>query len=75
MKDTLSLDFSNKVLQGTVRLDGSKSISNRLLLMEALSEDSFRMSNLSTSDDTRTFLELVKKKSGELDAGAAGTTF
>lgn len=75
MKDILELNLKGKHLEGTVKLDGSKSISNRVLLMQALAEFPFKLEHLSTSDDTRVFLDLVKKKAGKLDAGAAGTTF
>jgi 3-phosphoshikimate 1-carboxyvinyltransferase len=75
MKDKIDLNLQGKAIRGKVELDGSKSISNRILLMQALSESSISIQHLSTSDDTRTFLELLNIGSGTLDAGAAGTTF
>ncbi len=41
-----------KSLSGSVKLTGSKSISNRLLIMKALSESDVRFENLSNSEDT-----------------------
>ncbi|MEX3581793.1 MAG: 3-phosphoshikimate 1-carboxyvinyltransferase [Burkholderia sp.] len=41
---------------GTVRLPGSKSISNRVLLLAALSEEVTTITNLLDSDDTRMML-------------------
>ncbi len=40
-------------VSGTVRLPGSKSISNRILLLAALAEGTTRVSDLLDSDDTR----------------------
>jgi 3-phosphoshikimate 1-carboxyvinyltransferase len=46
------LKRGNKKLQGTFRLTGSKSISNRLLIMRALSGSKIKFDNLSESEDT-----------------------
>jgi 3-phosphoshikimate 1-carboxyvinyltransferase len=58
--------------EGTVRLPGSKSISNRVLLMAALSEGSTTVHDLLDSDDTRIMLTALK----QLGCGVAesGTT-
>src|SRR5437868_4183592 len=45
---------------GTVRLPGSKSISNRVLLLAALSEGQTRVRDLLDSDDTRVMLQALK---------------
>ena len=45
---------------GTVALPGSKSISNRVLLMAALAEGETRLENLLDSDDTRVMLEALR---------------
>ncbi|MDG0027057.1 3-phosphoshikimate 1-carboxyvinyltransferase [Trinickia sp. Y13] len=47
--------------QGTVRLPGSKSISNRVLLLAALAEGETTVSNLLDSDDTRVMLAALEK--------------
>ncbi|CAN7433794.1 3-phosphoshikimate 1-carboxyvinyltransferase [Trinickia sp. LjRoot230] len=45
--------------QGTIRLPGSKSISNRVLLLAALAEGDTAISNLLDSDDTRVMLDAL----------------
>ena len=65
----------NKVIKGRVRLTGSKSIANRVLLIQALTEGKFEIQNLSESDDTSTLKMLLGSKDYELDAHHAGTTF
>lgn len=62
-------------LRGTIKLRGSKSISNRVLLIDALSEDPIEMSGLSDSDDTVTLRALLASTDDTLDCGHAGTTF
>ena len=42
--------------QGTVRLPGSKSISNRILLLAALAQGTTRIMDLLASDDTHVML-------------------
>jgi 3-phosphoshikimate 1-carboxyvinyltransferase len=46
---------------GTVRLPGSKSISNRVLLLAALAEGETTITNLLDSDDTRVMLDALQK--------------
>ncbi len=46
--------------RGNVRLPGSKSISNRILLLSALAEGTTMISNLLESDDTRRMLDALK---------------
>ncbi|MEZ5059511.1 MAG: 3-phosphoshikimate 1-carboxyvinyltransferase [Saprospiraceae bacterium] len=75
MMEILELEAGKKNLSGIIELDGSKSISNRVLLIKALSQKDFDIQNLSNSDDTQTFVRLLKQDTEELDAGAAGTTF
>ncbi len=47
--------------EGTIRLPGSKSISNRVLLLAALAEGETTISNLLDSDDTRVMLDALAK--------------
>src|SRR3954471_6044392 len=44
---------------GSVRLPGSKSISNRILLLAALAEGDTRIHNLLVSDDVERMLEAL----------------
>src|SRR5690554_6737324 len=46
-------------ISGTVNLPGSKSLSNRILLLAALAEGETRVSNLLDSDDIRYMLEAL----------------
>lgn len=46
---------------GTVRLPGSKSISNRVLLLAALAQGSTRVQGLLYSDDTRVMLDALQQ--------------
>lgn len=48
-------------VQGTVRLPGSKSISNRTLLLAALANGSTQIHDLLASDDTLVMLTALKK--------------
>ena len=58
-------------------LNGSKSISNRALIIRALCKNNFEIVNLSSAKDTNTLLTLLNTVSDDasLDTGAAGTTF
>lgn len=62
-------------LEGKIYLDGSKSISNRSLIIRALCEERFEIAHLSNSKDTQLMRQLLESDSEILDAGAAGTTF
>jgi len=64
-------------LQGTIPLDGSKSISNRALIALALAgeEASPWLSNCSTSNDTKILRALLASGRDIFDAGDAGTSF
>lgn len=71
----------DKTVRGIVHPPPSKSISNRLLIMKALSGNDLRIENLSGSSDTlllSRLLDTIKSKQGkpgltELDTGNAGT--
>ncbi|MFW5645564.1 MAG: 3-phosphoshikimate 1-carboxyvinyltransferase, partial [Bacteroidota bacterium] len=55
-------------------LPSSKSISNRLLMISALSGNKVHPVNLSESDDTQTMIRLLRSRDKIKDAGHAGTT-
>ena len=72
----LQIDGPSDPIDGHISLSGSKSISNRLLIIRALSGKNFQLSNLSTSKDTSTLDTLLSAKNCQsYDAGHAGTTF
>jgi len=62
------------ILKTTVRLPASKSISNRLLIINALAGSSELPENLSESDDTRVMLEALSSDIETKDVGHAGTS-
>ena len=55
--------------RGTVRLPGSKSISNRVLLLAALSEGTTTLHGLLDSDDTRVMLDALRAIGCRVEAG------
>lgn len=63
------------IVKGEIALEGSKSITNRVYMIRALSQQPFEIFNASGSDDSKTLLQLLQQKEGVLDAGHAGTTF
>jgi 3-phosphoshikimate 1-carboxyvinyltransferase len=58
--NTLTLKSISKI-DGEINLPGSKSLSNRALLVAALAEGTTRITNLLESDDTRHMLNALKK--------------
>lgn len=64
-----------KKLAGEVNLTPSKSISNRVLLIDALSEVKNDIRNLSHSTDTEVLTSILKNPGSVCDAGDAGTAF
>ena len=59
---------------GTIQLPASKSISNRFLMLNALSYSPYKIKNLSDSDDTAVMLGVLESDSTNFDVGAAGTS-
>lgn len=57
---------------GTVRLPGSKSISNRVLLLSALAEGETEVRDLLESDDTARMLDALQALGVSVVAGEAG---
>jgi 3-phosphoshikimate 1-carboxyvinyltransferase len=78
---TITVIKKDKILKGKLKLPSSKSLSNRLLIIQSLSVDKFRINNLSESDDTlllQTLLQEIRSKRSnqsfvELDSANAGT--
>lgn len=71
----LKLYKPTDIISSKIKLPGSKSISNRLLIIKALSGLSFNIQNLSNSDDT-THLKYALDNystSSLIDVGHAGT--
>ncbi len=78
---SITLSKPDKILKGSIPLHASKSISNRLLMIRALSGQDFIINNLSGADDTRLLQKLItavlqdrgRKHVVELDTANAGT--
>jgi 3-phosphoshikimate 1-carboxyvinyltransferase len=68
-----SIKNEGSKINGVVHLPTSKSISNRLLIMSALSGNKLIPKGLSESDDTAVMLEILQSNSPEHNAGHAGT--
>ena len=60
-------------VKGEVRLPASKSISNRVLILDALSGHQVDLQNLSDSDDTRVLRQFLQSPVRRVDVGLAGT--
>lgn len=57
-----NISKSDKKLKGTVYLTASKSESNRVLLVQALSSQRFRTTNLADAVDTQILAEILKNE-------------
>lgn len=71
----LNINKANRSIRGSIRLSGSKSISNRALIIRALSGHDFPIHRLANAQDTVTLNTLLQSSSDTLDTGPAGTTF
>lgn len=70
------LEHLGSIRGGSLDLPGSKSISNRLLLMQILAENDFLIENLSSAADTcimKQALQDIKHGKLVIDVGEAGT--
>lgn len=72
---TFTLNKPGRSLKGTITLAGSKSISNRVLVIRALSQSNFSIDKLANAKDTELLQQLLANENYIYDAGAAGTTF
>jgi 3-phosphoshikimate 1-carboxyvinyltransferase len=74
------LIFNQRNLSGEITLTSSKSISNRLQIIRALSKSSFEIKNLSSSNDSQSLLRILNEfkaapeKDHLFNVGPAGTT-
>ena len=76
---SIQLSHSSQHISGTVQLTGSKSESNRALIIQALSKGAVSIENLSAADDTvilKRALSLAHEQNeqiGTINIGPAGT--
>ncbi|HET9487663.1 MAG TPA: 3-phosphoshikimate 1-carboxyvinyltransferase, partial [Chryseosolibacter sp.] len=72
--NTISLS-QKSILSGSVdHLPASKSISNRVLILNALSGNKSILHNLSDANDTQLMLKLIDAQEQTIDVEDAGTT-
>lgn len=69
----ITLNFKNTGLNGEVRLPASKSISNRVLIINALADSVLPVENLADCDDTNSMLRVLNSNDNRFDIGHAGT--
>ncbi|MEZ4720785.1 MAG: 3-phosphoshikimate 1-carboxyvinyltransferase [Flavobacteriales bacterium] len=60
-------------LKGSIDLPASKSISNRVLIIQALAQKPFKIENLSKADDTIIMQQALERNDLITDVGPAGT--
>lgn len=72
---SLHIRKSNANIIGEITLAGSKSISNRVLIIQALCKTPFAISKLANAQDTQTMQALLSNAQEVYDVGPAGTTF
>lgn len=70
MKKVIS--STSRIVNGTVHLPSSKSISNRLLILNALYEP-IEIQNLSEAEDTQILKAVLESEEEVIDVGHAGT--
>lgn len=68
-----TISSSIKKLQGEITLPASKSISNRVLIINALAYSPFPVESLSDSDDTIVMQQVLNSNTNKFDIGHAGT--
>jgi 3-phosphoshikimate 1-carboxyvinyltransferase len=61
-------------IKASIPLPASKSISNRILILNALSKNPYLVVNLSGSDDTKVLAEALRLSGRDFNVGAAGTS-
>ena len=66
------LSRNNRSIKGIIEIGGSKSESNRLLMLREYSSD-FKITNLSKSDDTKTLVNALANTDKIIDVNHAGT--
>jgi len=70
-----TLLFTLESIKASIVLEGSKSISNRVLMIRRMCGEGFDIEHISASEDTKILSRLLWSDEEILDAGDAGTTF
>ena len=78
MKNNSNIQISNLFLAKNdlqICIPGSKSESNRSLIIQAFAKDRIQIQNLSNADDTLALIAALASTNKEIDCGHAGSTF
>lgn len=70
----LKISHPTKKINARVRVPGSKSESNRVLILNALTGNQLKLENLSTARDTQTLIQLLASDNKTIDVMDAGTS-
>ncbi|MES2778266.1 MAG: 3-phosphoshikimate 1-carboxyvinyltransferase [Bacteroidota bacterium] len=70
---SMTVSHPDAILHGTIKLPGSKSISNRALILQQVSEIPIQLINLSIADDTIIMQQALQQGSGTIHLKNAGT--
>ena len=68
------ISHPTNIVNCEINLPSSKSISNRLLIIKALTKDDFTIHNISKSDDTKVLQHALNSKKSIIDIRNAGTS-
>lgn len=71
---SIELKKKSSIINGTVRVGGSKSESNRLLILRAIFPYYISMENISDSEDTQILHSVILNNNWLIDAQHAGTS-
>jgi len=76
----MKLSYKSSPLKGRINLPSSKSISNRILMIQALCQESFQIQNLSEAKDTQMLQHILRElnngaESVVVDVQDAGTPY
>ena len=74
MQNTKQLHISVDSIAVKIQLPASKSISNRALILDALSYSPYDIENLADCDDTNVLVKALDSNNTTFDIGAAGTS-
>ncbi len=70
----MRISHPTKKINTRIRIPGSKSESNRLLILNALSGNKIQLENLSTARDTQNLISILAKDETEVNVLDAGTS-
>ncbi|MFB1012668.1 MAG: 3-phosphoshikimate 1-carboxyvinyltransferase, partial [Bacteroidia bacterium] len=71
----IRLSHPTGILKGTIKLPSSKSICNRMLLLQKMYEPDLALDNLSNANDSILLKEILDNDVRDIDVQDAGTVF